>query len=203
VLLAKARSIDVASHKVELDPGTLHYDYLVVATGATHSYFGKEEQWAKLAPGLKSIEDALEIRALQGGRHVARIIAGGERGPFHYHDKGNLATIGRAEAVVATKRIARHGLVVWLLWWVVHIFFLIGFRNRVLVMFSWAWSWLTFKRGSRLITGNVGALPAVTTIGADGQIALPAASDSMVLITSEAISRASSSDGGSLRPGRS
>jgi NADH dehydrogenase len=62
VLLAEARSIDVASHKVELDPGTLHYDYLVVATGATHSYFGKEEQWAKLAPGLKSIEDALEIR---------------------------------------------------------------------------------------------------------------------------------------------
>lgn len=96
--------------------------------------------------------------------------------------------------MVATKRIARHGLMVWLLWWVVHIFFLIGFRNRVLVMFSWAWSWLTFKRGSRLITGDVGALPAVTTIGADGQIALPAASDSIALMAPESFPRTSRAD---------
>ena len=61
------------------------------------------------------------------------------------------------------------------MWWVVHIFFLVGFRNRVLMMFHWAWSWLTFKRGARLITGDVGALPPVTTIDAHGMQALPPA----------------------------
>src|SRR5205814_5304190 len=61
VLLAEATAIDVAAKTVTLDSGTLHYDYLVVATGATHSYFGKD-QWAAFAPGLKSVEDALEIR---------------------------------------------------------------------------------------------------------------------------------------------
>jgi len=120
--------------------------------------------------------------ALQGGRYVARLIAaeaGGagtvrqERPAFRYRDKGNMATVGRAEAVVVTRHFARHGLLAWLLWWAVHIAFLVGFRNRVLVMFHWAWSWLTFKRGARLITGPIGALPPVRSIGRDGQIALP------------------------------
>jgi NADH dehydrogenase len=365
VLLATATSIDVPGRRVVLDDGVLAYDFLVVATGATHSYFGNDA-WAKDAPGLKSVEDALEIRrriflayeaaeresdpaaqrewltfavvgagptgvelagalgeiglqtlahdfrnidptqvrvllfegrdrilggypdklsaagqralekrhvsvrlntkvtaidaggvtvhadghaerigartvlwaagvqasplaaslgvprdpsgrvvvlpdlsipghrevfvigdlarmvmadgaqvpgvaqgALQGGKHVARLIAGelrtpgAERPPFRYHDKGNMATIGRAEAVVATKHFARHGLLAWLLWWVVHIIFLVGFRNRLLMMFHWAWSWLTFKRGSRLITGAIGPLPAIRTIGPDGRITLP------------------------------
>ncbi len=344
VLLAEAREIDVATRTITLDAGTLHYDCLVLATGATHSYFGNP-QWAPIAPGLKSIEDALEIRrriflayeaaeretdpvlqrewltfavvgggptgvelagalgeiglttlahdfrridptsvrvvlcegnarvlgtypeklstaakrslekrhvevrldtlvtaidergltvktgerigartvlwaagvaasplgaqlgvardragrvvvepdlsipghpevfvigdlakmvsdgaevpgvaqgAMQGGKHVAKIIAGGKRTPFRYHDKGNLATIGRADAVVATKHVARSGLLAWLLWWVVHITFLVGFRNRVFVMMQWAWSWLTFQRGARLITGPIGVLPAIS-----------------------------------------
>jgi NADH dehydrogenase len=394
VLLAAARSIDVANRRVVLDDGQLEYDYLVVATGATHSYFGRDD-WAEVAPGLKSIEDALEIRrriflayeaaereadpaaqrewltfavvgggptgvelagalgeigletlahdfrtidptgvrvllleardrilgayppklsaaakralerrhvdvrlntsvtaidaggvtvrangrderieartvlwaagvrasslaaslgaprdpsgrvevapdlsipghpevfvigdlakmtmadgtqvpgvaqgAMQGGRHVASLIAaevraaGGARpeersgvaaggGPdglaggagrrprgidrpaFRYRDKGNMATIGRAEAVIVTKHFARDGLLAWLLWWAVHIAFLVGFRNRLLVMFHWAWSWLTFRRGARLITGKVGDLPPIRSIGRDGQIALP------------------------------
>jgi NADH dehydrogenase len=368
VLLATATSIDVANRRVVLDGGELIYDYLVVATGATHSYFGRDD-WAKVAPGLKSVEDALEIRrriflayeaaeresdpaaqrewltfavvgagptgvelagalgeiglqtlahdfrtidptqvcvvlfegrdrilgayppklsaaaqrslerrhvevrlntkvtaidargvtveaggrsehlgartvlwaagvrasslaqalgvprdpsgrvevlpdlsipghrevfvigdlakmvmadgtqvpgvaqgALQGGRHVAKLIAaelhtGGagrpERPAFRYHDKGNMATIGRAEAVIVTKHFARHGLLAWLLWWAVHIAFLVGFRNRLLVMFHWAWSWLTFKRGARLITGTIGALPPIRSIGPDGRVALP------------------------------
>jgi NADH:ubiquinone reductase (H+-translocating) len=376
VLLAAARSIDVANRRVVLDDGVLEYDYLVVATGATHSYFGRDD-WATFAPGLKSIEDALEIRrriflayeaaereadpaaqrewltfavvgagptgvelagalgeiglqtlahdfrtidptqvrvllfegrdrilgtyppklsaaaqrslekrhvevrvnskvtavdaagvtalangreerigartvlwaagvrasslaaglgaprdptgrvevnpdlsipdhpevfvigdlakmvmpdgeqvpgvaqgALQGGRHVARLIAAEVRAaghdrparpPFRYHDKGNMATIGRAEAVIVTKHFARHGLLAWLLWWAVHIAFLVGFRNRVLVMFHWAWSWLTFKRGARLITGPIGALPPVQTIGRDGQVALPAGASPIAL----------------------
>ncbi|HZJ66498.1 MAG TPA: FAD-dependent oxidoreductase, partial [Kofleriaceae bacterium] len=118
--------------------------------------------------------------ALQGGRHVARLIAAEVRAgtavprpPFRYHDKGNMATIGRAEAVIVTKHFARHGLLAWLLWWAVHIVALVGFRNRLLVMFHWAWSWLTFKRGARLITGAIGALPPVRTIGRDGRAALP------------------------------
>ena len=343
VLLADAQRVDVATRTVILDDGELHYDYLVLATGATHSYFGKDD-WAAFAPGLKSVEDALEIRrrvflayeaaereadpaaqrawltfavvgggatgvelagalgeiglhtlahdfksidptrvrvvlfeggdrvlsayppklseaarvslekrrvevrlntivseiddhgivaggerigartvlwaagvkasplgadlgvprdkagrvevepdlsvpghpeifvigdlarmlntdgsqvpgvaqgAIQGGRHVAAIIAGEPRKPFRYHDKGNMATIGRASAVVATKRFSLSGVIAWLLWWAVHIFFLVGFRNRALMMMHWAWSWLTFKRGARLITGPVGKLPKV------------------------------------------
>ncbi|CAN5842009.1 NAD(P)/FAD-dependent oxidoreductase [soil metagenome] len=369
VLLAEALSIDVAKRHVVLDDGALDYDYLIVATGATHSYFGKD--WAQLAPGLKSIEDALEIRrrvflayeaaeresdpvaqrawltfvvvgggptgvelagalgeiglhtlahdfrsidptqvrvvlfeagdrvlsaypqklsdagkqslerrqvevrlktmvtaidpagvtvtcgdtvdtvgsrtvlwaagvqaspiaadlgaprdragrvevlpdlsvpghpevfvigdlakmisageqvpgvaqgALQGGKHVGKIITAEARGTstpakrpaFRYRDKGNMATIGRASAVVATKRFALSGYLAWLMWWVVHIMFLVGFKNRLLVMFSWAWNWLTFKRGARLITGRVGPLPEVKTIGPDGQVALPAAAN--------------------------
>ena len=110
--------------------------------------------------------------AIQGGHHVAKIIAAEatadasdqprpKRAAFRYRDKGNMATIGRGEAVVATKRVAIHGFFAWLLWWAVHIYFLVGFRSRVLVMASWAWSWVTFKRGARLITGRVGPLPAI------------------------------------------
>ncbi|MBA3451790.1 MAG: NAD(P)/FAD-dependent oxidoreductase [Deltaproteobacteria bacterium] len=373
VLLANALAIDVEARHVVLDDGALDYDFLVVATGATHSYFGKD--WAKIAPGLKSIEDALEIRrrvflayeaaeresdpvaqrewltfavvgggptgvelagalgeiglhtlahdfrsidptqvrvvlfegqdrvlgtyppklgaaakaslekrqvdvrlqtlvtaiddrgvtvkcdgkeerigtrtvlwaagvqasplavslgaprdragrvevhpdlsipghpevfvigdlakmlnpdgtqvpgvaqgALQGGKHVAKLIIAEVRGKavrprpaFRYHDKGNMATIGRASAVVATKRVAIHGLVAWLMWWAVHVMFLVGFRNRVFVMLSWAWSWLTFTRGARLITGDIGSLPAVRTIGADGTVLLPVTASTVSL----------------------
>ncbi|HUJ56949.1 MAG TPA: NAD(P)/FAD-dependent oxidoreductase [Kofleriaceae bacterium] len=354
VLLAEARSIDVANRTIALDAGTLDYDILVVATGARHSYFGHDD-WAKFAPGLKSIEDATEIRrrmlvayeaaeretdpelqrewltfvvvgggptgvelagalgeiglhtlakdfraidpttvrvvlcegkdrvllaypdklsaaakraleqrhvdvrldtlvtavdergvsvkgpggeariaartvlwaagvqasrlsaslpaprdrsgrvevlpdlsipdhpevfvigdlakmvcngvevpgiaqgAIQAGRHVAREIATGVRAPFRYHDKGNMATVGRAEAVIATRRVQRHGLLAWMIWWVIHIYFLVGFRNRFYMMWHWAWSWLTFRRGSRLITGPVGALPAITETSSASQ----------------------------------
>ncbi len=364
VLLAEARAIDAANRRVQLDGGELAYDYLILATGATHSHFGQD--WSGVAPGLKSIEDALEMRrriflayeaaereadpvaqrewlsfavvgagptgvelagalgeiglhtlahdfrtidptqvrvllfeagdrvlsayppklseaarrslerrhvevrtrpkvtaiddrgltvvtadgatervgartvlwaagveasplgaqlgaprdragrvevspdlsvpghpelfvigdlarmvsngaqvpgvaqgAIQGGKLVAKIIASEVAGrparpAFRYRDKGNMATIGRASAVIATKRFAKHGLLAWLLWWAVHIMFLVGFRNRVFVMLQWAWSWLTFKRGARLITGPVGALPPVRAIAPDGQPALPA-----------------------------
>ena len=344
VLLGDARRIDKAARRVELEDGAvLDYDYLVVATGATHSYFGKDE-WAKHAPGLKTIEDALEIRrrvllafeaaereptierrkawltfaivgggatgvelagavaevarhalardfrlcdprqarvlliegmprilagmapelsesaaeqlrrlgvevrtgarvtaldergvsigterieartvlwaagvkasplaaslgvpldragrvlvrqdlripdddrvfvigdlaaleqegkpvpgvapaAIQGGQHAARAIRRavlGDKVPvFRYHDKGSLATIGRASAVADFGRFKLHGLMAWIGWLVVHIFFLIGFRNRFVVLFEWAWAWVTFERGARLITGDVSAV---------------------------------------------
>lgn len=364
VLLAEALTIDVKNRRVVLDNGLLEYDYLVVATGATHSYFGKD--WSKLAPGLKTIEDAIEIRrriflayeaaeresdpalrhewltfavvgggptgvelagalaeigphtlpndfrsidptkihvllfegldrvlatyppelsekarrslekrgvdvrlntlvtsidetgvivrsgdreerigtrtvlwgagvqasplamslgaprdragrvqvnpdlsipghpevfvigdlatlkmpdgtvvpgvaqgAIQEGRYVARVISDEARGattdtrlPFRYKDKGNMATIGRASAVIDTKHFKGDGMIAWLLWWVVHIAFLIGFRSRVAVLWHWAWLYFTYKRGARLITGRVGKLPAVA-IGVDGRAILP------------------------------
>jgi NADH dehydrogenase len=366
VLLAAATAIDPANRRVILEDGTLDYDYLVLATGATHSYFG-QDHWATTAPGLKSIEDALDIRrriflayeaaeretdpaaqrdwltfavvgagptgvelagalgelgletlahdfraidprqvrvvlfegrerilltfpprlsaaaqralerrrvevrlntrvvavdatgvtvnagdrderigartilwaagvrasplgaslgarcdasgrvevlpdlsvpgypevfvigdlakvahrdgsvvpgvaqgALQAGRHAARLIAAEVRGSravapsaraaFQYRSRGNLATIGRAEAVVATRYFARHGMLAWVLWWVIHIFFLIGYRNRILTVFHWGWSWLTFQRGARLITGPVGRLPPIGAVAGDGRL---------------------------------
>jgi NADH dehydrogenase len=374
VLLAEAKAIDVAARTVTLDDGLLHYDFLVVATGATHSYFGKD--WGELAPGLKTVEDALEIRrrvflayeaaereadpktqqewltfavvgagptgvelagalgeiglhtlakdfrtidpthvkvllfeagdrvlaayppklsnaakrslekrqvevrldtrvtaidargvttdkgerinartvlwaagvqasplgaslgaprdragrievapdlsvpghpeifvigdlakmvmkdgaqvpgvaqgALQGGKHVAKIIAREVRGepkrePFSYWDKGNMATIGRASAVIATKRFAHHGFLAWLLWWVIHIMFLVGFKNRVMAMWHWAWQWLSFKRGARLITGDVGDLPPVRAITPDGEPAMPPGAESIALDTRDRV----------------
>jgi NADH dehydrogenase len=96
--------------------------------------------------------------AIQGGRHAARCIrrrlAGQGNVPFRYHDKGSLATIGRAAGVADFGRLHVSGFVAWVLWLTVHIFFLIGFRNRLFVLLSWAWSYFTFQRGARLITGK-------------------------------------------------
>ncbi len=340
VLLADVSRVDTASRTVEYDAGSIQYDYLVVATGATHSYFGHPE-WAGLAPGLKTIEDALDMRgrvflayeeaertldraeqaecltfvvvgggptgvelagtlaeiahhsmkrdfrtidpddarvvliegvdrvlpsypeklsqaarrqleklgvtvrtgcmvtaidphgvtlgadseripartvlwaagvaasplarslgapldragrvqvqpdltlpghpevfvigdlaaltcdgapvpgvapaAIQEGKHAAgnirRAIGGEALAPFRYRDKGSLATIGRAAAVASFKRFKLTGFLAWWAWWAIHIFFLIGFRSRLLVMFGWAWSYVTFQRSARLITG--------------------------------------------------
>lgn len=346
VFLAEACAVNLEERRIILDSGEISYDFLIIATGATHSYFGNE-QWAKLAPGLKSIEDALIIRrrvllayeaaereidpeaqrewltfvivgggptgvelagalaeigrhtlardfravdptlarviliegvdnvlptyvpelrkkaraqleglgvevrtgqlvtaideggvslgseriaartilwaagvrasslakslgvpldragrvevtedlslpgypevfvigdlaaarsgdkpvpgvaqaAMQGGEHAARsIIADLEerpRRPFRYRDKGSLATVGRKKAVADLGHIKLSGFFAWIVWWLIHIMFLIGFKNRVLVLFQWAWSWLTFQRGARLITGSYGELPQI------------------------------------------
>jgi len=373
VLLAEATGIDVDAKTVTLDDGLLHYDFLVVATGATHSYFGNAA-WAAHAPGLKTVEDALEIRrrifvayeaaeresdavaqrewmtfavvgggptgvelagalgeiglttlahdfrtidstsvrvllfegkdrvllayppklseaarvslekrrvevrlnarvvaidatgvtvetagqterigvrtvlwaagvqgsplaqqlgvpldrsgrvevrpdlsiphhpevfvvgdlakmtsagkevpgvaqgALQGGAHVAKIIIAelenrSTRTEFRYWDKGNMATIGRMSAVVATGRVAIHGFIAWMAWWVVHIFYLVGFKNRFAVMLHWMWTFITFRRGARLITGSTGVLPAIRTIAPDGTIMLPPGAADVVALS--------------------
>jgi NADH dehydrogenase len=94
--------------------------------------------------------------AMQQGAHVAgniiRTIKGQPRLPFRYVDKGMLATIGRGAAVAKVGPIKASGHFAWLLWLFVHILFLIGFRNRLLVMIQWFWSYVTFDRGARLIT---------------------------------------------------
>ena len=93
--------------------------------------------------------------AMQQGRHLAknilRDLAGRSREPFHYTDKGQMATIGRSRAVVQTGRIQISGFIAWMMWLVIHIYYLTGFKNRILVVISWAWSYLTFNRGARLI----------------------------------------------------
>jgi NADH dehydrogenase len=94
--------------------------------------------------------------AIQMGEYAARTIAGDLAGQprraFHYWDKGQLAVIGRGHAVADIWKLHFSGLLAWLIWTFVHIFFLIGFRNRVMVLIQWAWSYVTFGRGARLIT---------------------------------------------------
>jgi NADH dehydrogenase len=94
--------------------------------------------------------------AMQMGRHAGRVIATGERKPFRYRDKGSLATIGRARAVADIKGIRFGGFAAWFAWLAIHIFYLIGFRNRFFVLAGWAWHYLTFRRGARIITGVPG-----------------------------------------------
>jgi NADH dehydrogenase len=86
-------------------------------------------------------------------RNIERTLRGEPRLPFHYRDKGSLATIGRAAGIAQIGRIKLWGWLAWVTWLFIHIFFLIGFRNRFLVLFSWAWSYFTYDRGARLITG--------------------------------------------------
>jgi NADH dehydrogenase len=340
VLLGEALSVDAAGNRLVLDCGAVPFDYLILATGATHSYFGHDE-WAKNAPGLKTIEDALDIRrrvllafeeaerepdpikqrawltfaivgggptgvelagalaeisrkalardfrridpgsariilieglprvlqtyapslseraaeqlrnlgvevltgtmvtaidaegvttpgerieartvvwaagvrasalvksldveldragrvkvsddltapghpnifvigdvaavpfrggivpgvapaAIQEGEHamhnIARLMRGLGSEPFRYRDKGSLATIGRAAGIAEIGRVKISGFFAWLAWLMIHIFFLIGFRNRFLVLFEWAWAYFTYERGARLITGGL------------------------------------------------
>jgi NADH dehydrogenase len=100
--------------------------------------------------------------AIQEGQHTAlnlrRAAEGQPLRAFHYRDKGSLATIGRAAAVADFGRLKLSGFVAWFAWLAIHIFFLIGFRNRFLVITQWAWAYVTYQRGARLITGDVGPL---------------------------------------------
>jgi len=98
--------------------------------------------------------------AMQQGRYAAKVVeerlAGRTPAPFHYLDKGNLATIGRAKAVADLRGLKLSGLLAWVAWLVVHLFYLIGFQNRVLVLIRWAVSFITRGRGARLITRGQG-----------------------------------------------
>jgi NADH dehydrogenase len=107
-------------------------------------------QDGKTLPGVAQV-------AIQGGHYVADVIAGRIEGkevttPFHYRDKGNLATVGRSFAIVDIGKIHLTGFFAWLMWLAVHIYFLVGFRNRLVAIFQWAWQYLTYDRGARLIT---------------------------------------------------
>ena len=109
----------------------------------------------KMLPGVAPV-------AMQMGEYVAQCIGDDlqhrPRKPFHYNDRGSLATIGRAAAVAQFPKFKLTGYPAWLAWLFIHVLFLIGFRNRVLVLIQWAWSYFTYERGARLITDEVGKL---------------------------------------------
>jgi NADH:ubiquinone reductase (H+-translocating) len=117
-------------------------------------------QTGKPLPGVSPV-------AIQQGRHAARNILRSCQGlpyePFKYVDKGSLATVGRAAAVAQFGRVKISGFLAWLAWLFIHIFFLIGFRNRFVVMFEWAWAYFTFQRSARLITGDIDKYTPVST----------------------------------------
>jgi NADH dehydrogenase len=96
--------------------------------------------------------------ASQQGRHVARAILSRERGesapPFRYRDKGSMATIGRSAAVAYTHGLAFSGYLAWLVWLLLHLYYLIGFRNRLLVLMNWSYYYFFHERQVRLITGD-------------------------------------------------
>ncbi len=102
-------------------------------------------------PGLAPV-------ALQQGRRVAKNIEaaldGKPRKPFKYVDKGIMATVGRASGIAQTGALRLSGMIGWLAWLFIHVLYLIGFRNRLLVMLQWVWAWVTYGRGARLITGT-------------------------------------------------
>ncbi|MCC7276642.1 MAG: NAD(P)/FAD-dependent oxidoreductase [Alphaproteobacteria bacterium] len=120
----------------------------IFAIGDTASIAGRD---GRPLPGVAPV-------AKQQGRHVAAAIrlrlAGRPAPPFRYRHFGNMATIGRKAAVADFGRIRLSGLPAWLLWGAAHVYFLIGFRNRLAVVLNWLWAYATFQNGSRLITGS-------------------------------------------------
>jgi len=146
----------------------------------------------KLLPGVAPV-------AIQEGQYVAKLIRreieagapsfsrsvreGGDfdlRPAFHYYDKGSLATIGRSAAIAQFGKIHISGFVAWLAWLFVHILFLIGFQNRILVFIQWAWSYFTYERSARLITGST-SLPGWS--GAPSGISDPGETEEISAVT--------------------
>lgn len=127
---------------------------------------------AKPVPGIAPA-------AKQMGNYVAKAIAARVQGkpadePFKYRHQGDLATIGRKSAVVRLDSFSLKGFIGWLFWSVAHVYFLIGLRNRFVVAFSWFWSYVTFQRSARLITGDsmseeVSEIPKTSARALDGQ----------------------------------
>ncbi len=123
----------------------------------------------RFADGLPGVAQA----AIQGGRHVARVItkevrdgvASAERPAFRYRDRGSMATIGKHHAVAEIGGLRFGGWFAWVLWGLVHIMFLVGFRAKVVVMWNWLWNFLFYSKGARLITG--GPAPRIKKMRSD------------------------------------
>lgn len=115
------------------------------------------EQDGKPLPGLSPV-------AMQQARHVAKILLRGPDGPlpkpFRYVDKGTMATIGRSRAIAYAAGVEMRGFLAWLAWLFIHLVYLIGFRSRAVVLFTWAWSYFAYDRGARLMTHPMKAIGA-------------------------------------------
>ena len=134
--------------KVEQDCSLPGYpEVFVIGDAASFTPTGEEHA----LPGVSPV-------AMQQGRFVARMIERSlekrERSPFRYLDKGSMATIGRRRAVASVGKLKLSGFLAWVAWLTVHIFYLIDFRSKFVVLFDLAWSYFTYQRGSRLITGH-------------------------------------------------
>ena len=123
-----------------------HPEVFVAGDQARHTH-----QTGKPLPGTAPV-------AMQQGRYIAQTIRaelkGQPRRPFHFVDKGQMATIGRSKAILEIGSLRLSGFLAWLVWLAVHIYYLTGFEHRLLVVLQWAWSYLTFGRGARLIVGK-------------------------------------------------
>ena len=185
-VITSTRVMSCDAHGVELEHGRLDADTIIWAAGvvaspaarwlhAEHDRAGRVKVGADLSvpghPEIFVIGDLATLKdengrllpgvapvAMQEGKATAHNIAAELRSEprknFHYCNKGNLATIGRAAAVAEFGKIHISGFLAWLAWLFIHIFFLIGFRNRIIVLVQWAWSYFTYERGARLITGD-------------------------------------------------
>jgi NADH dehydrogenase len=112
------------------------------------------EEKGQVLPGVSPV-------AMQQARYVAKIIrwelesvGHPPRSPFSYFDKGAMATIGRSRAIAEARGIKMHGFIAWLAWLFIHIWYLIGFKNRIMVLLNWTWSYVSYRRGARLITST-------------------------------------------------
>jgi len=115
------------------------------------------------ADGTVVVLPGVAPSAMQQGRYAAKVIRarlrGESTGPFHYRDKGNLATIGRGAAVADIKGLRLSGFIAWLTWLFVHLFYLVGFENRIVVFINWSFSFFSHGRGARLITSQAAEEP--------------------------------------------
>ena len=140
--------VDRAGRVIVHDDLTIPDHHEVQVIGDLANFTWKE---GKTLPGVSPV-------AIQQGRHAAQnvlhMIAGARPQRFHYWDKGSMATIGRNRAVADLNVVHFSGFPAWLAWLFIHILYLVGFRNRMAVLFQWAWAYVTFNKGARLITRN-------------------------------------------------
>lgn len=143
-----SESLDTQGRVTIKEDLSLIHDSAIFVIGDMANFIDQDK---KTLPGLAPV-------ALQQGVHVAKILkadlAKRPRPAFRYFDKGMMATIGRKKAVMQFAGFQSSGLFAWLAWLFVHIYFLIGFRNRAVVLFQWAWSYFAYKRGARLIVSR-------------------------------------------------
>jgi NADH:ubiquinone reductase (H+-translocating) len=136
---------------VEADLSLPGHPEVFVIGDLAHARQDPQSAESPLLPGLAPV-------AMQQGHYVAKVICrrlrGGKLPPFHYRDRGTMATIGRARAVAIVGPLKFSGLFAWLAWLFIHLMYIVEFQNRLLILFQWAWNYLTWNRSARLITGE-------------------------------------------------